>query len=33
MVEPVDALCAAHGDPLFTIYPDGVHYDAKGGLL
>jgi predicted peptidase len=32
MMELVDALRAAHGDPLFTIYPNGVHYDAMQGL-
>jgi predicted peptidase len=32
MAELVAALRAAHGHPMFTVYPNGVHYDAKKGL-
>ena len=32
MNEMVAALRAAKGHPMFTIYPKGVHYHAKGGL-
>jgi predicted peptidase len=32
MRELVAALQAAHGHPMFTIYPNGVHYHAKNGL-
>ena len=32
MRELVAALRAAHGHPMFTIYPGGVHYHAKKGL-
>jgi len=33
MTEMVAALRAVHGHPMFTIYPNGVHYDAKRGGL
>ena len=32
MRELMAALKAAHGQPMFTIYPKGVHSDAKKGL-
>ena len=32
MRELVAALRAAHGHPMFTIYPKGVHHHAKDGL-
>ena len=32
MRELVAALRAAHGHPMFTIYPKGVHYNAVDGL-
>ncbi len=32
MRELMAALKAAHGHPMFTIYPHGVHYDSKRGL-
>jgi hypothetical protein len=32
MRELFDALRAAHGHPMFTIYPNGVHYHARNGI-
>jgi predicted peptidase len=32
MHELMSALKAAHGKPMFTIYPNGAHYDSKRGL-
>jgi hypothetical protein len=32
MHELMGALRAAHGQPMFTLYQNGVHYDAKKGL-
>jgi predicted peptidase len=32
MRELMAALKAAHAQPLFTIYPNGAHYDSKKGL-
>ena len=32
MTELMAALRSAHGHPLYSIYPNGVHYDAKRGL-